>query len=379
MDKHLHIITHDVPWPADYGGVVDLFYKLKALHQAGVKIHLHCFTQGREPQVELEKYCEEVSYYPRNRNLKGFSFRIPFIVNSRKSQLLLANLKKDNFPILIEGIHCSYYLYKELLNDRKCILRLHNTECKYYQQLARNESNWFKRWYYIWESKLLKKYEHSIANKVSILSVSEQDTALYKSVLGAKDIQTMPVFIPHQLALGKEGKGLFCLYHGNLSINENEKAALWLLQKVFNQINTPLVIAGKNPSPLLEKWAHRQSNTCLVANPSQQEMQDLIAKAQIHILPSFNQTGVKLKLINAVFNGRHCLVNEQGVAGSGLDTTCIIAETAEAFQDKILLYYEQPFSENEIEKRNGLLHRLYNNKANAAALIAMFWSEKNNK
>ena len=25
MDKTLHIICHDVPWPADYGGVVDLF------------------------------------------------------------------------------------------------------------------------------------------------------------------------------------------------------------------------------------------------------------------------------------------------------------------------------------------------------------------
>ena len=28
-EKKLHIICHDVPWPADYGGVVDLFYKLK--------------------------------------------------------------------------------------------------------------------------------------------------------------------------------------------------------------------------------------------------------------------------------------------------------------------------------------------------------------
>ena len=28
---------HDVPWPADFGGVVDLFYKLKWLHAAGLK------------------------------------------------------------------------------------------------------------------------------------------------------------------------------------------------------------------------------------------------------------------------------------------------------------------------------------------------------
>jgi hypothetical protein len=47
MNKTLHIICHDVPWPADYGGVVDLFYKIKALHDEGVKIKLHCFDYGR--------------------------------------------------------------------------------------------------------------------------------------------------------------------------------------------------------------------------------------------------------------------------------------------------------------------------------------------
>jgi hypothetical protein len=58
MERQLHIITHDVPWPADYGGVVDLFYKIKTLHQAGIKIHLHCFVNKRPPQEELNKYCE---------------------------------------------------------------------------------------------------------------------------------------------------------------------------------------------------------------------------------------------------------------------------------------------------------------------------------
>ena len=39
-ENHLHIVTLDVPYPADYGGVVDLFYKLQSLHQLGIKIHL---------------------------------------------------------------------------------------------------------------------------------------------------------------------------------------------------------------------------------------------------------------------------------------------------------------------------------------------------
>jgi hypothetical protein len=50
MTRHLHIICLNVPFPVDYGGVFDLFYKLPALHDQGVKIHLHCFEYGRGEQ-----------------------------------------------------------------------------------------------------------------------------------------------------------------------------------------------------------------------------------------------------------------------------------------------------------------------------------------
>ena len=140
LDKHVHIITHDVPWPADYGGVIDLFYKLKALHAQGVNIHLHCFTQGRMPQEELNKYCFSVNYYQRKKNISRFSLSIPFIVNSRVNDALIVNLQKDNYPVLLEGIHCTYYLNNNQLTNRKVIVRLHNTEFEYYKQLAINAS-----------------------------------------------------------------------------------------------------------------------------------------------------------------------------------------------------------------------------------------------
>ncbi len=332
MDKHLHIVTHDVPWPADHGGVIDIFYTLKALHALGVNIHLHCFTQGRAPQEELEKYCSSVQYYPRKKNSSSFSLQIPLIVNSRVNEALLANLQKDNHPILLEGIHCSYYVYQGLLTGRKVIIRLFNTEYAYYQQLA----------------------------------VHEQD-------FNAPDIHYLPPFLPFTMAVCKTGNGSFCLYHGNLAINENEKAATWLLTHVFNKVSIPFVIAGKNPSRQLEKLAHKQQHTCLVANPSDKEMQDMIAKAHIHVLPSFNKTGIKLKLLNAFFNGRHCLVNKAAVAGSGLEDHCQLADDAVSFQQKIEALYTVPFTEEETERRQGLLQTIYNNDANAKKLMTFLW------
>ncbi|MFT3678924.1 MAG: glycosyltransferase family 4 protein [Ferruginibacter sp.] len=371
-EKILHIIMHDVPWPADFGGVMDLFYKIKCLHKAGVKIHLHCFVNKRAPQPELEKYCLSVTYYKRKK-YSSISFKLPFIVSSRINKELIANLQKDDHPVIIEGIHCSYYLHAGMLNNRKVLLRLHNTEYQYYSQLAIHEKNFIKKIYFSIEGKLLKKYEKQIASSTKIATVSEQDEYLYKKAFGAKDIFHLPVFIPFTEAMGLEGNGCYCLYHGNLSINENEKAAVWLLKEIFTHLPIPFVIAGKDPSATLEELVKKHERTCLVANPGDKEMHDLIAKAQVNILPSFNNTGVKLKLLNALYNGRHCIVNKAGVTGSKLDGACTIVDDAETFKTAVSYLYHVPYSRDINEARNEILRKHYNNQKNTETLLNIFW------
>jgi len=373
LDKHVHIVCLEIPYPVDYGGVVDLFYKIKALHQLDVKIHLHCFTKNRTSQEELNKYCETVHCYQRKANNKSFSFSVPLMVNCRINDELIKNLQKDDHPILLEGIHCTYYIHNGQLDNRKVMVRLHNTEFAYYKQLAKHEKNLFKKLYYLHESRLLKKYEKTIANKATCLAVSKQDADLYQQEFNATDIHYLPVFLPYTLAVGKEGKGCFCLYHGNLAINENEEAAIWLLQHVFSKLSLPFVIAGKNPSKKLQQLAHDHPQTCLVANPSDKELQDMICKAHVHVLPSLNNTGIKLKLLNAMFNGRHCLVNKAGVEGSGLESFCHLAEDATSFRKQIEELYTHPFTEQEAQQRQGLLQTIYNNEANARKLMTFLW------
>ena len=46
MIKDLHIVCLAQPYPPNYGGAVEMYYKLKALHAAGVKITLHIFLYG---------------------------------------------------------------------------------------------------------------------------------------------------------------------------------------------------------------------------------------------------------------------------------------------------------------------------------------------
>jgi glycosyltransferase involved in cell wall biosynthesis len=372
-DRTLHIICHDVPYPPDYGGVVDLFYKIKALYDEGIKIRLHCFDYGRGRQDELKRYCEEVNYYDRYRGLKAISVTQPYIVKSRANRLLLENLLKDKHPVLMEGIHCTAFLRTLLDEGRKLILRLHNIEYMYYSRLFQSEKNIFKKLYFLNESVFLWQYEKKLPPDLPVVAVSGNDAVFYREQLDKLNTSYLPVFIPFSSVYSLEGIGNYCLYHGNLSVSENEKAALWLLNKVFSLAKIPFIIAGKEPTQRLKKKIEGKRNVSLFANPSEEELNELIQNAQINVLPSFNKTGVKLKLINALYNGRHCVVNEEAVSGSGLEDACHIGTTGTAIASIITQLYHHPFSEEEINLRRSLLGQTFNNKQNAQRLIQLIW------
>ncbi|MES2645255.1 MAG: glycosyltransferase family 4 protein [Bacteroidota bacterium] len=375
-NAHLHIVCLDVPYPVDYGGVFDLFYKIKSLHDAGIKIHLHCFEYGRGEQGTLNNYCVEVNYYQRLTGIKGFSFSVPYIVKSRANKTLLNRLLQDDYPVLMEGIHCTYFLKSGQLSKSRSFVRLHNVEFQYYRQLAQTTTSFFKKMFFKRESKLLRSYEASLANKADFWTVTEKDLYVFVKELGYNSVDYLPLYLPEYQPQFNGERGHYCLYHGNLGVPENEAAATWLLTHVFNKIEIPFVIAGKNPSARLEKLAHEYNHTCIVANPDEREMEDLVKKAQLHVLPSMNETGIKLKLINALYHGRHCVVNTAGVDGSGLNDCCIIANSAKEMQQEILSVFVQPFTPTDFEARIKKLSRTFNNVANAQQQISWIFKKE---
>lgn len=374
MDKHLHIISFIVPFPVNYGGVFDIYHKIVALHKAGVKIHLHCFTENNRRQPELESFCEEVFYYPRRKGVAGISPTLPYIVASRIDKTLHTRLGEDDHPVLIEGVHAAGWLLKTHRRKRKIILRLHNIEHDYYHHLFLSTSSTIKKIYYHFESVLLRKFEERIASIPDhILAVSQQDAEQYQNLFGLTNVEVLPVFTGFTNDTPPSGEGRFCLYHGNLSVPENEKAVAWLLNGVFCDFDVPFVIAGKNPSSALRQYIARYENAQLVADPSKEKMQTLIAEAQCHVLPSFNTTGVKLKMINALFHGRHCIVNNAAVRGSGLESICHVAQTPQNFRDMVQELFAKPLTEEEIASRKNILENVFNEEKNCRTLIQRIW------
>lgn len=368
--KILHVVSFDVPYPADYGGVIDVFYKLKALHHYGVKIILHCFKYGRKKQVELNKYCSEVYYYPRNNKLFSWFSLQPLIVNSRINQQLTNRLIKVDAPILYEGHHTIASINHPQLKNRKKLIRQHNVEWRYYSHLAKTENKKWKSIYYYTEQFKLKRNENDIAKAV-ILPISQTEFNYFN--FKYKNVHHLPVFHKNQNVRSSTDYGKHILYHGNLSVNENIKVVKFIVEQIRSDLRLPIIIAGKNPTKEIINWCKEATYLQLIANPNDQKLENLIKDAQVNLLPGFESTGVKLKLINALYSGKHCLATPEMLTGTGLDNLCAMAKTAEDFNTSLGRLMSTPFTKADIDVRQKTLNQQYNNQRNAGNLIKLIW------
>lgn len=371
--RQLHIISFDVPLPSDYGGVIDVFNKIRHLHLQGVEIILHCFTYGRAESKLLESYCKRVYYYPRSTSKKKLFSQEPFIVITRKHPQLLQRLQEDSSPILFEGLHSTQLLANPSLQNRKKIVRAHNVEHEYYQFLSQSEKSIFRKMYLLSESLKLKSYEKVLKHAQLIGAISIKDVSYFQKKYGNTFL--LPPFHQFDAVKSLSGKGKYGLYHGNLKVAENEKAALWLVEYIAPKLNQPLIIAGSHCSTTLRKKINHSNNTSLVENPDEKHMEKLISDAHVHLLPSFQESGVKLKLIHALYIGRFILANDAMISGTMLDRTCYIANEINEFAEKANSLYEIEFSEAHIEYRKNVLATHNDNLTSAKILVDKIFPE----
>jgi len=370
LKKTVHIVAFDVPFPADYGGVIDIYHKIRTLRQLGVQVILHCFQYGRPESDELKTICKKVYYYKRSKYKNPFIGDTPYIVSTRNDEQLLVNLCKDQHPIIFEGIHCTFFLQNENIKNRIRLVRNHNIEHDYYKNLEQVETNYFKKYFFRNESDKLKTYEKHLKSATHVLAISPSDhhylnRKYHNSVL-------IPAFHANDQVLSKEGKGKFILYHGNLAVGENNFAALYLVKEVFSKIDMPCTIAGNHPSDELKKVCLKYPHITLIDNWSNEQIMEAIGKAQINVLPTFQSTGIKLKLLNALYCGRFCIVNPVMVHQTSLEKTCIISENAEQMLEDIKQYWKKPFGPEDLAARKQVLdNSIFNNIANANTIIGL--------
>jgi hypothetical protein len=216
-------------------------------------------------------------------------------------------------------------------------------------------------------------FESVLKSATTIFCVNQAD-ADYMKQYCSQSIFIPPFHINEEIKF-KTGKGDYVLYHGSLDVVENHQAAIYLIQKVFSKVDKKVIVAGKNPKSSLLALKKTYPNVTIMANLPHDELTELIRNAQCNVLFTFQSTGLKHKLLNALYNGRFVIANEMLMANSGLDKLCTIANTSEEVISAINECWTKELSESDIEERKSVLVDLYSNASNAKKMMPYIVSE----
>lgn len=369
-DKHLHIITFDIPYPATYGGAIDVFFRIQSLSKLGVSITLHCFYKGElHHYPELESLCREVYYYPRKTSWLQMLKARPYAVASRTSKDLLPRLLQDNGPILFEGLVSCALLDHPKLATRAKYVRECNIEHDYFYALGKAAHTLGNKLYYFSDALRLRHFERIVRHATAIFSIAHQDEQHFRSRYPQVPVIYLPASHPESQIQVPDGIGQYVLYHGNLDVAENYDAARIIAHDIAPLLpDIQFIIAGRYHNHALDNI--KQPNIRLIPNPDTQQMAQLIAEAQIHLLITRQATGLKLKLLNVLYNGRHVVVNDKMVTGTELADLCYVANSKQELADLCRQYMSTPIAAKQKEYRTALLTQHYDNQQLARTIIA---------
>ena len=188
------------------------------------------------------------------------------------------------------------------------------------------------------------------------------------------NVEYLPPFIYNDVIDCKPGRGSYAIYHGNLGVEENRKAAKFLIHEVFPDLNVPLLVVGTKAKPLSKTT--KAHNIEFINSPTQTDLKDLIQNAQIHVLPTFQPTGIKHKLLNSLFSGRYCVVNLPMVDGNGLAQFCYVAKDAVEMKKMIQDLFKKDFPQSEIDRRMTILQNIYSNGKNAKSWLNVIFGKE---
>jgi len=349
-------VSFDWPWPANYGGVVDGYYRIQTLLELGVGVDLIVVSQHAQPGPIPRSWAEKrfkLFSYPR----RGWSSLLspkPYIVSSRAIAPLLPKLASGPPIILFEGIHTTAFLGHPRLAKHEQWVRVHNREAAYYQELSETTDSSLSRLYYKEEARRLRSYEPRVLAEADLLLLASQRDAAYCETLAPGRVMVHRSSTSLSEVNIKKGRGEYVLFHAGLHVDDNAISALELAKRMSQRPDITCIIAGKDPSDQLKASLETLENVQLIANPSMKEMHGLISNAQVILLHANHQAGFKVKLLESLARGRWVLANTKMVHGApGLRAGTSIEDDPIKWISKVDELWSLPFLDiNESERVN---------------------------
>lgn len=365
------VVCSDFPYPADHGGRVDTWGRIKVLAELGWKLHLLvCGKQmpSKEDMDAVYGYVEDITLCDRRSKLTDLLHAIPMQASSR-SELRNVELAEDYDYVLLEGDYVYPILQNPRIKHDTVILRVHNDEAVYFKALARSTKNVVHKMYYHMESSKFTTLQKKMVEKVDkyLFISSKEFESFQKQNPSAKSL-----FLPPPVTKATFEASHFQTKHvvfiGSLFMPNNREAIQWYLEhihpRMLKEPEYKFIVAGNSRKQSLS-WLQAYDLTNVIVHDTPKSLDDIYKSGYLFVNPMQNGAGVKLKTIEAIQNGLPVISTSIGYEGTGLvdNEHILIADRPEQFYEKIKQLFDNPQAAKMLlESSQSFLRKHYNHK-----------------
>lgn len=318
------VVAADFVWPPNHGGRVDVWAQMTALKRLGCQVDLMFTAYERPLPGELDaagKVAAEIHFVPRLKGIRSHLSREPYQIHSRR-ELKRVELDFTRYDLVIlESDYVLPVAKAAGFSGAACaVLRVQNREANYFAALAGAASSFRDAMFYRLEALRFLWVNRSEARLLRSMDgwvISKDECAVETRFARAHWVP--PAVGEIRAPVAREGGGSV-LFVGSLFMPNNVEGLRWYLDRVHpllvREPGYRLVIAGRGGEALKQELA-RYDRVTMVADPSDEALDEIYQAADVFVAPMFHGAGVKLKVINALAHGMPVVATQVSNQGTG--------------------------------------------------------------
>lgn len=365
-------LSTEPPFPLDHGHHLRTYHVLKAL-SAVHKIHFIAFTQdnsGFKYKLQLQEFCESVEIFLlkyrgwRQAFLSVINLFSPLpliaqkyydtqVANRIKALIDSAEIDLVHFDLL----HLAQY--RKELNDFPSILVNHNVESLRVLRWSKVERNPFLKAFLLYQYRKLNSFEKKVCSEFDRCTVvSDTDKEFLVKLCGGGNFVTIPNGVDvdyFHISKGRIEPNTL-VWAGSMSGAYNKDAVIYFLEKIWPNIQNEIpdarvTFVGNSPPKILKRMASQSTNVKCTGYVD--DVRPYIANSAVFIAPLRSGSGTKVKVLNAMSQGKSVVTTSIGAEGieAQVDEEIIIADDPEEFARKTVYLLKHSEEAQKIGQR----------------------------
>lgn len=360
------ILAMELPYPANHGGRVDIWRRIKALKRLGVQVQLIGWSRTEPDRNELKMLQAHVTdfhrlSYPKRkreklRRLVDLCF-YPLEVTSRivrgQQWQTLQKIVQDFQPhiLMADQIHSALATQQlgRVLN-LPVIMRSQNIEHLHYRELLAAAPDLKSKVARFLSQNHLERFERRTFERCLAVYESSSEDLRFWHDRGLQNGYLLPpiVELPEGDAVADDLSAVEydAVFLGNLRTENNVAGVVWFLEQVLPLLRVVkpkirVAIAGSEPTIMVQAACHRAGVT-LIANPP--DALAIYRSGRVCFNPVTTGRGVSVKSLDMLVAGRPIVSFAKGTWGlpDSVQPYFRVAPDAPSFAEAMLDSLNQP-------------------------------------